>query len=481
MKTKVKHPVPVSQTIQNKSKAANQAPVGKILQRYQDKTIQRQDIDEDELIQGKFDDTTQLMEPDEDEEIPLQGKFEDTAQREEGNSSSPVPTSPINKTGLPDNLKTGIENLSGYSMDDVRVHYNSGKPAQLQALAYTQGTDIHVAPGQEKHLPHEAWHVVQQKQGRVQPTMQLQGVNVNDNEELEREADLSSKNIQNDSYQSNSDIFFMDNILSFSEIYQFRRSKKDKELIQSGNQRLLPLVHQFVGHMLPPDIANFQNLNKTDQRQYIINHFPPFGMRLGDLVEEPGLVHMMKASTSDDQKVLTSVKLHFRQSDGNSFQERGELDGLILDENLHVVKIVSAKINTQQVNPAHDRHLLKPFYEFRKKENAESYTGYAWYLANKFNSTDVNFTQLMNTHYIEGFNIEYHLNGGPSQILNETVFRTTYPLYYDNVDSTPVIGLTPKPQNRADEITSNTREDLTLIRNYNNLLNDFADMIINNI
>lgn len=52
----------------------------------------------------------------------------------------------VNHTGLPDNLKTGVENLSGFSMDDVRVHYNSSKPAQLQALAYTQGTDIHVAP-----------------------------------------------------------------------------------------------------------------------------------------------------------------------------------------------------------------------------------------------------------------------------------------------------------------------------------------------
>jgi len=41
-------------------------------------------------------------------------------------------------------------------MDDVQVHYNSGKPAQLNALAYAQGTDIHVAPRQEKHLPHEA-------------------------------------------------------------------------------------------------------------------------------------------------------------------------------------------------------------------------------------------------------------------------------------------------------------------------------------
>ena len=29
------------------------------------------------------------------------------------------------------------------------------------ALAYAQGSDIHLAPGQEQHLPHEAWHVVQ--------------------------------------------------------------------------------------------------------------------------------------------------------------------------------------------------------------------------------------------------------------------------------------------------------------------------------
>lgn len=95
-----------------------------------------------------------------------------------------------NNTGLPDNLKLGIENLSGCSMDDAKVHYNSDKSVQLQALAYAQGTDIHVVPGQEKHLPHEAWHVVQQKQGRVQPTMQMQGVNVNDNSGLEREADV---------------------------------------------------------------------------------------------------------------------------------------------------------------------------------------------------------------------------------------------------------------------------------------------------
>lgn len=95
-----------------------------------------------------------------------------------------------NNTGMPDNLKSGIESLSGYSMDNVRVHYNSSKPATVQALAYTQGTDIHVAPGQEKHLPHEAWHVAQQMAGRVAPTTNINGMPVNDNAALEHEADV---------------------------------------------------------------------------------------------------------------------------------------------------------------------------------------------------------------------------------------------------------------------------------------------------
>jgi hypothetical protein len=99
-----------------------------------------------------------------------------------------------NNTGLPDNLKSGIENLSGYAMDDVKVHYNSSEPAGMQAHAYAQGTDIHIGPGQEKHLPHEAWHVVQQKQGRVRPTMQMKGkVNINDDTGLETEADIMGK------------------------------------------------------------------------------------------------------------------------------------------------------------------------------------------------------------------------------------------------------------------------------------------------
>lgn len=96
-----------------------------------------------------------------------------------------------NKTGLPDGLKSGMESISGLSLHDVKVHRNSDKPAQLQAHAYAQGTDIHLGPGQEKHLPHELGHVVQQKEGRVKPTVQLKDkVNINDDSGLEKEADV---------------------------------------------------------------------------------------------------------------------------------------------------------------------------------------------------------------------------------------------------------------------------------------------------
>lgn len=156
---------PENTVLNSHSRLSNQPPISEIIQAYKSGTLQRMSADDEELLQGKFESSSVTS--------------ESLVQRE---------VKP-NNTGLPDNLKTGIENLSGYSLDDVKVHYNSDKPAQLSALAYAQGTDIHVAPGQEKHLPHEAWHVVQQMQGRVEPTMQVQGVNVNDNAGLEKEAD----------------------------------------------------------------------------------------------------------------------------------------------------------------------------------------------------------------------------------------------------------------------------------------------------
>lgn len=95
-----------------------------------------------------------------------------------------------NMTGMPDNQIVGIEELPGFSMDDVRLYYDSNKPAAVQTHAYTQGTDIHIAPGQERHLPHEAWHVAQQMAGRVQPTTEIGGMPVNDNVAIEHETDI---------------------------------------------------------------------------------------------------------------------------------------------------------------------------------------------------------------------------------------------------------------------------------------------------
>ena len=91
--------------------------------------------------------------------------------------------------GLPPALAAGVQQLSGADMSDVRVHAGSPQPAQVGALAYAQGNDIHLASGQERHLPHEAWHVAQQKAGRVQPTVQAAGVPINDSPALEAEAD----------------------------------------------------------------------------------------------------------------------------------------------------------------------------------------------------------------------------------------------------------------------------------------------------
>jgi hypothetical protein len=104
-------------------------------------------------------------------------------------AQAPTPSAD-NSNGLPHQLRQGVEALSGMSMADTSVHYNSSAPAQIGALAYAKGSQIHLGPGQEQHLPHEAWHVVQQKQGRVKPTLQAKGFSVNDDQALETEANV---------------------------------------------------------------------------------------------------------------------------------------------------------------------------------------------------------------------------------------------------------------------------------------------------
>ena len=139
-------------------------------------TLQGQALEEEELLQGKRNPVQRQMGP-EDEEL-LQGKFhpiqrqgpeDEELQMMKAPSAptlrQPDPAAHTNTTGLPAGLKSGMESLSGISIDNVKAHYHSSRPAQLNALAYAQG--------------------------RVKPTTQRNdGAPVNDDERLEHDADV---------------------------------------------------------------------------------------------------------------------------------------------------------------------------------------------------------------------------------------------------------------------------------------------------
>ena len=173
------------------------------------------------------------------------------------------PSSKQNNTGLPDNLKVGVENLSSLSLDDVHVHYNSTKPAQVQALAYTQGADIYVGPRQEKHLPHEAWHVVQQKQGRVMPRMQMQEIAINNDQELEREATLVGREVVHESLMNRrgADIVHR----SFQNRGVIQRMGEEEEEQLGPPPPLPPIPSKFVK---PPPLPPKPSAIKTAKFQY---------------------------------------------------------------------------------------------------------------------------------------------------------------------------------------------------------------------
>jgi hypothetical protein len=157
--------------------------------------IQQQD-EEEELLQGKF---PMQRQPMEDEEL-LQGKFPVQEQPEEEEllqGKFPLQAKPVSNTGIPPDVQAKMEGALNTGLSDVNVHTDSNKATEVGALAYTQGSDIHFAPGQysldtssgKKLLGHELAHVVQQSEGRVPPTGEIAGLPLNDSPALEQEAD----------------------------------------------------------------------------------------------------------------------------------------------------------------------------------------------------------------------------------------------------------------------------------------------------
>ena len=86
----------------------------------------------------------------------------------------------------------------GHDFSDVNIHTNSQQASNLGALAYTQGKDVHFAPGQynpdskggQELLGHELTHVKQQAEGRVEANTAVNNMPVNNDSGLEKEADV---------------------------------------------------------------------------------------------------------------------------------------------------------------------------------------------------------------------------------------------------------------------------------------------------
>ena len=120
-------------------------------------------------------------------------------------------TASDNNTDIPTQMKDSIEQRSGLSFGDVRVHYNSPKPAQRNAHVYTHGNDIHIASGQERHLGYELGHVVQQKQSLVKPSNEFGDLTMSDDVWLERGAGTLTQFMVSEQPQRMSDAIQMKN------------------------------------------------------------------------------------------------------------------------------------------------------------------------------------------------------------------------------------------------------------------------------
>jgi hypothetical protein len=111
--------------------------------------------------------------------------------------AAPAPTHD-DATGMAGPVLDKMSRSFGTDLSGVRVHENSAAAVSMNARAYTQGSNIHFAPGQydptsqpgQELIGHELAHVVQQSSGRVAGGQAKgNGVAINGDVGLEREAD----------------------------------------------------------------------------------------------------------------------------------------------------------------------------------------------------------------------------------------------------------------------------------------------------
>ncbi len=130
---------------------------------------------------------------------PLQTKAPATHQNaQSSNSNHSTQNTSSGRNSLPAPVRTKMENSFGTNFSDVKIHPDSAQAKGIGALAFTQGNNIHLAPGQynpqnssgQALLGHELTHVVQQRAGRVPVPHQSKGARINADPALETEADI---------------------------------------------------------------------------------------------------------------------------------------------------------------------------------------------------------------------------------------------------------------------------------------------------
>ena len=371
-----------------------------ILQTMSERPIQRVEDDEDTL-QGKFAQPIQRMEDDED---AVQGRFEQPIQRMADDEDTmqgkfEAPIQKKNLTGMPDNLKAGIEDLSGFSMDDVRVHYGSSKPAAVQAHAYTQGTDIHIAPGQERHLPHEAWHVAQQMAGRVQPTTEIGGMPVNDNAALEHEADVMGARAN--SYSSN---LFSANLVSQCFIKGRNIQRRLKSNIESA-EKLLKIPSNTANVILVKsktevEFYTHNNENNESIRSYVSDNYDEI-QSMGGGAFNP-IFNCIFVTNNTPYRTLVHEMGHLKQYNDFGYpynemsQQLRETHNIVVNENRAHIHTVPANLKEVYLEVAPEFAYRQEYKGYSYLESVNSYyrIGYTSVPTVTYNSND--FYQMAN-------------------------------------------------------------------------------------
>jgi hypothetical protein len=266
---------------QHKAMVRNSTPLQMMVEEeeepLQGKMIQRQSSpEEEEPLQGKM--IQKKSSPEEEAEIQTKKSSRTTQKVSE---SSGV------ETQIPENVQAKMESSFGTSFQGVNIHQNDGGATQMGALAYTQGENIHFAPGQynpdspkgQELLGHELTHVVQQRQGRVAETKQTKGVSVNDNPALEKEADDMGVKAAN-STSSGSSIQFKNSGTSPNTVIQHKiivdgnpytpQESYKQYLIDNYSEEMVELIMSMHNEGNPPDynFDSYEQMGREVQMRY---------------------------------------------------------------------------------------------------------------------------------------------------------------------------------------------------------------------